>query len=206
MRAPVRPCAGQVRNVFNMLDVDADGIVLKSDLLRSLGGEVSEDEIDEMFKQLGCTSGKLFFTDLLRLMTDQRGRRVAGITSVAPPTRNSTRSSRSTSLTSAPRPTLSTLGKSSTMSAVTLQSEADAANANPLNVRNTWHSKGRSVQNLSRFLAAASSGARNSHGEPDGPVVPSEPSRPRRMSATMDGGVLVPTMPVVPDQRNMDSI
>jgi hypothetical protein len=125
-----------VRRVFTMLDTDSSGFVTRHNVLSALGGVCTEEEVDEMFVQLGCTSGKLFFVDLLRLMTYDGGPRVAGI---APSSR-----SRPGSL-SGPR-------RSTTMSNLTLQSEATAANANPLRLR-TVLVRARTMQNVSKVLS-----------------------------------------------------
>ena len=50
-----------------MLDQDQDEIVSRDDISRSLGNSCTDEEIDAMFAQLGCTSGRLFFNDLNRM-------------------------------------------------------------------------------------------------------------------------------------------
>ena len=58
-----------LRKVFHLLDTDNDDIVTHADLQRSLGNAISDGEIDAMLLKIGCTSKKLYFGDLLRLMT-----------------------------------------------------------------------------------------------------------------------------------------
>jgi len=141
-----------VRNVFQMLDRDSDGIVTRDDLLQCLGGNTTEEEIDLMFHQLGKDGqaqggpgGKLFFMDLLRLMTGRDGTKQAGI-------QFKVGSGDQPRLT--PKPSLGQMGRSSTMNQVVLHSEASAHNTSEHTqaTRSVWAAKGRSVHNL---IAAA---------------------------------------------------
>ncbi|KAL1503257.1 hypothetical protein AB1Y20_011313 [Prymnesium parvum] len=62
-----------LRTAFAMLDVDNDGMVTKADLMRTIGSAGSDaGAIDAMFDQLGCTSGRLYYGDFLRLMAHGR--------------------------------------------------------------------------------------------------------------------------------------
>ena len=62
-----------LRAAFAMLDVDGDGVITKADLMRTMGSAGSaESAVDEMFAQLHCTSGRLYFGDFLRLMAQGR--------------------------------------------------------------------------------------------------------------------------------------
>jgi len=188
-----------VRNVFNMLDLNADGVVTRDDLLTCLGGMVTDEEIDAIFAQLGKKAdGRLLFMDLFRLMTGRDGTKTAGI--------NTLRSAASHTSSSRP-PSLQQLGRSATLSHVTLHSEASAHNANPLTESSKTarlQSKGRSVQNLNRLIGGSK---RSSHGETSGAESgtdlsnPSSPHRPRASST--DGAVMaassVPAVPTAPD-------
>mmetsp|Transcript_17726 Transcript_17726/g.39685 ORF Transcript_17726/g.39685 Transcript_17726/m.39685 type:complete len:366 (-) Transcript_17726:1398-2495(-) len=62
-----------LRVAFAMLDCDCDGVITKSDLMRTMGKAGSEAAVDEMFSQLHCTSGRLYFGDFLRMMAHGRG-------------------------------------------------------------------------------------------------------------------------------------
>jgi len=184
-----------VRNVFQMLDRDSDGIVTRDDLLQCLGVTTSEEELDCMFEQMGkAHDGKLFFMDLFRLMTGRDGTKQAGITLKV--TGSSSGPSAADKRASAP--SLASLGRSSTMSNVTLHSEAVSHNADPLAKagRSVWASKGRSVQNLNRFLAASTaarlSKSAGAHDGAEGETSePKTPVRPRKSSA--DGTTMVLT-------------
>ena len=153
-----------------MLDTDEDSIVTRADLLRALGGACTEEEIDEMFKQMGCGNGKLFFMDLMRLMTDtsgQAGVRLRGASQV------SFAGGLHTSGGGKSRPSIGAIGRSSTMSNVTLHSEvsSEKKSGKPMD-RSLWLSKGRSVQNLSKAIKAMNETVRESRrgdeGEGDG--------------------------------------
>ena len=62
-----------LRAAFVMMDVDGDGVITKPDLMRTVGSAGSDaSAVDEMFAQLNCTSGRLYFGDFLRLMTQGR--------------------------------------------------------------------------------------------------------------------------------------
>ena len=82
--------------------------------------------------RLYCTGtgphGKLFFVDILQLMTDTRGRKVAGV-GMLPGHSGVTTSDRVVKK----KPALSQMGRSMTMSNVVLHSEASAANSDPMN-------------------------------------------------------------------------
>ena len=179
-----------VRKVFMMLDQDADGIVSRDDLLQCLGGMVTDDELDEMFKQLGKKAdGKLLFMDLFRLMTGRTGHKQAGIYTSA------TGRESSVNQRGSKPPSLQQLGKSATLSNVTLHSEAEAHNTSEMSkgARSAWAAKGRSVQNLNRFLGGTNKTynkaelSRSAGGE-SSPACPSSPHRPRTSSA--DGAVM----------------
>jgi len=190
-----------VRTVFSRLDTDDDGVITKEDLLRSLGGSVTEEEMDAIFEQLGRPHGKLFFVDILQLMTDTRGRKVAGV-GMLPGHSGVTTSDRVVKK----KPALSQMGRSMTMSNVVLHSEASAANSDPMNeasrAKASWIHKGRSVQNLNRFLKQSSTtradGASDSQREENDVSDPASQqlssgdaspfNHPRRSSA--DGGVM----------------
>ena len=49
---PHTPLPPKVRNVFEHLDTDGDGVVTREDLLRALGTSISDEEVDKMFHQL----------------------------------------------------------------------------------------------------------------------------------------------------------
>lgn len=53
---------------FSRLDTDDDDIITQLDLLRALGDTMSTADIGGMLEKIGCTNGKLFFADVLRLM------------------------------------------------------------------------------------------------------------------------------------------
>jgi calcium-dependent protein kinase len=145
----------KVRAVFDRLDTDGDMIVSRDDLLRSLGSAVSEQDIDDMFEQLGITTGKLFFTDLLRLMTEKDEATKAGVRR----TRVESKSISSRPAATGRTPGLSEVGRSLSLSDVVLASEAEAAIASKqqLSARPTWISRGRSIADLSKFVRSESS-------------------------------------------------
>ena len=118
-----------VRNVFQMIDRDSDGIVTRDDLMQCLGANTSEEELDVMFAQLGKKAdGKLFFVDLYRLMSGKDGTKQAGITLK----RSVTLSPQPEGEVKSRGPSFSQVGRSSTMSNVVLHSEATAHNAEDL--------------------------------------------------------------------------
>ena len=86
----------------------------------------------------GCPSERLFFTDLLRLLTDEHGRGVGKRAGVAKR-----------------RVTLAEAGKSFTMSDLVLETEAKLAQEAGMDSKPKIFARGRSVQNLSRFVKRA---------------------------------------------------
>jgi len=118
-----------VRNVFQMIDRDSDGIVTRDDLMQCLGANTTEEELDVMFAQLGKKAdGKLFFMDLYRLMSGKDGTKHAGITLK----RSVTLSPQPEGEVKSRGPSFSQVGRSSTMSNVVLHTEASAHNAEDL--------------------------------------------------------------------------
>ena len=118
-----------VRNVFQMIDRDSDGIVTRDDLMQCLGANTSEEELDVMFAQLGKKAdGKLVVVDLYRLMSGKDGTKQAGITLK----RSVTLSPQPEGEVKSRGPSFSQVGRSSTMSNVVLHSEATAHNAEDL--------------------------------------------------------------------------
>lgn len=140
----------KVRAVFDRLDTDGDMIVSRDDLLRALESSVSPADIDDMFEQLGITTGKLFFSDLLRLMTEKDEATTVGVR------RTSVQSKSRANATTASRraPMLSDMDKSLSLADVVLASEAEAAKATKkaLTEKPAWVARGRSIQDLSKFM------------------------------------------------------
>lgn len=150
-----------------------------------------------MFSQLGCAKGKLYFADLLRLMQNEgQLTRGAGIDS-----RSASRKA----------PSLSGMGKSLTMSDLVLQTEAKAAEAAKKDLappRPSWLAKGRSVQNLNRFVKGAADLAqdRRSTEEGGGMGEKSNGSEAERVAAvwarrsgkSKDGGAMAVAMARAP--------
>jgi len=201
------PDEEKVRLVFERLDIDGDGIVTRDDMLRALGAEANEEEIDTMFSQLGCSKGRLFFADLLRLMTDQDDQIASRRSTRAGIKRKScTRTSVSSTPSNKP-PTIGALGKSMTMSDLVLETEASKAKADAVEMlgeeesaRPAWLSKGRSIQNLNKFIALATIGGGGGGGgagggEPNPPQLAHQISPVmRERGVSKDGTVMQPTI------------
>lgn len=110
------PSEEQVRAVFARLDRDGDGVITPDDLVSALGHALGRDEINQMFAQLGCTSNRLYFADLLRLMVEPAAMTVAAGLSVA--------KLRGSGAAMPRVPSLGEIGKSLSMSDLVLQTEA----------------------------------------------------------------------------------
>ena len=112
-------------------------------------------------------AGKLFFNDLLRLMTAKDEATTAGIrrTSIeskavaaAGALAAGVGGGAADASDSRPRPpSLAALGRGLSLSDVVLNSEAEAAKASQraFDARSAWVTRGRSVQNLNSFIKAA---------------------------------------------------
>lgn len=144
-------CPARCASIRGRCIASHTGIVTRDDLLRALGHSIQDEEIDRMFSQLGVNNtGKLYFTDLLRLLRDEgRLNGQAGI--------------RSKSVGFKPT-SLHDVGKSASLSDLVSSAEAKAS-AEAQEATKRWGAlkggrnkllqKGRTVQNLNRFIKEA---------------------------------------------------
>jgi Ca2+-binding EF-hand superfamily protein len=184
----------RVRVVFERLDTDGDGIVTRDDLLGALGTATSRSDIDNWFEQMGVNSGKIFFHDMLRLMTERRDKTKAGVHATS-----------GGSIGSGPagkHPSLAQLGRALSASNVTLQTDAKVAERRqtelaPKGLSGRWLSRGRTVQNLNKLIASAqgSAGVPSASGTASaasGPPSPAAPGSTHKRRA-IDGGPMIAT-------------
>jgi len=175
-----------VRLVFSMLDQDQDEIVSRDDISRSLGNSCTDEEIDAMFTQLGCTSGRLFFNDFNRLMTDE-GRSRAGLR----------RKTINVSM-------LSEQGRANSLSNLVVQSEEVDFDRKAKELgapKSKWLQKGRTLTNLTRFIKDASALAEENRMSSTSGAGTDEGSSERSPRPQHEGGAAVPPRPLLPSIR-----
>ena len=164
----------------------------RDDLLTALGTSISEEDIDKMFSQLGCSKQRLFFADLLRLLTDSSagGRATtAGVVADKMPAFLGDKAGKSLSMSDLVTTTEAKLKQESTESLTTAQQLL---------------SRARTVTNLSKVVRSMS-GNLDSKRNPAGDTSPAHPTSAspttfakrmiskRKSAMGKDGGAVVAT-------------